>query len=126
MTPLTSLTVVVVFVSLLSNHVEGSSRLADYVDLLIGTQGAIPGSAIAGGNAFPGAALPWGMAKVGIDTSYLGLDEGLAVDCNAGYSPLGNVTGISMLHVSGTGGNPTCKCTLRYSGHHEKPWGQRH
>lgn len=46
------------------------------------------------------------MAKVGIDTSYIGLDD-LATDCNAGYSPLGNVTGVSMLHVTGTGGNPT-------------------
>lgn len=98
---LTSLAVV----ALLGRFVEG--RLADYVDLLIGTEGPTPGSAIAGGNAFPGAALPWGMAKVGIDTSYIGLDD-LAVDCNAGYSPLGNVTGVSMLHVSGTGGNPTC------------------
>lgn len=41
------------------------------------------------------------MAKVGIDTSYLGVPNGTAVDCNAGYSPLGNVTAISMLHVSG-------------------------
>ncbi|KAK5129329.1 hypothetical protein LTR08_003587 [Meristemomyces frigidus] len=47
------------------------------------------------------------MAKPGIDTSYLGLPNGTAVDCNAGYSPLGNVTGISMTHVSGTGGVPT-------------------
>lgn len=99
--------VLVLVSSLLSRHVEAKDRLADYVDLLIGTQGATPGSAIAGGNAFPGAALPWGMAKVGIDTSYLGLPDGLAVDCNAGYSPLGNVTAVSMMHVSGTGGNPT-------------------
>lgn len=46
------------------------------------------------------------MAKAGIDTSYTGLGD-LATDCNAGYSPLGNVTGVSMLHVTGTGGNPT-------------------
>lgn len=92
--------------TLLNSRAE--ARLTDYVDLLIGTEGATPGSGIASGNAFPGAALPWGMAKVGIDTSYLGLD-GLSTDCNAGYSPLGNVTAISMLHVSGTGGNPTCK-----------------
>lgn len=104
----TNLAVVVGAVALLSTTVE--SRLADYVDLLIGTEGSTPGSGIAGGNAFPGAALPWGMAKVGIDTSFVGLD-GLATDCNAGFSPLGNVTGVSMLHVSGTGGNPTCKST---------------
>lgn len=46
------------------------------------------------------------MAKAGIDTSYIGLND-LATDCNAGYSPLGNVTGVSMMHVTGTGGNPT-------------------
>ncbi|PIA88779.1 putative glycosidase [Cercospora beticola] len=84
-----------------------SARLTDYVDPLIGTAGSTPGSAIAGGNSFPGATLPWGLAKPGIDTSYLGVPNGTAVDCNAGYSPLGNVTGISMTHVSGTGGVPT-------------------
>ncbi|KAF3771443.1 family 92 glycoside hydrolase [Cryphonectria parasitica EP155] len=83
-----------------------AARLSDYVDLLIGTEGPTPGSGIAGGNTFPGAARPWQMAKVGIDTSYMGLGD-LAIDCNAGYSPLGNVTGVSMMHVTGTGGNPT-------------------
>ncbi|CBX98301.1 hypothetical protein LEMA_P097100.1 [Plenodomus lingam JN3] len=77
------------------------------VDPLIGTLGPRPGSAIAGGNSFPGASLPWGMAKPGIDTSYLGLREGTAVDANAGYTPLGNVTAVSMTHVSGSGGAPT-------------------
>ena len=86
---------------------QQSSRLADYVDPLIGTVGSISGSAIASGNSFPGAARPWGVAKPGIDTSYLGVPNGTAVDCNAGYTPLGNVTGISMTHVSGTGGVPT-------------------
>ncbi|KAF2765910.1 hypothetical protein EJ03DRAFT_299357 [Teratosphaeria nubilosa] len=84
-----------------------AARLADYVDPLIGTVGPTPGSAIAGGNSFPGASLPWGMAKPGIDTSYIGIPNGTAVDCNAGYTPLGNVTAISMTHVSGTGGTPT-------------------
>lgn len=49
------------------------------------------------------------MVKAGIDTSYLGLPEGLGNDCNAGYSPIGNVTAVSMTHVSGSGGNPTCE-----------------
>ncbi|KAI9693463.1 MAG: hypothetical protein M1820_009256 [Bogoriella megaspora] len=83
------------------------TQLWRYVDPLIGTEGAIAGSAIAGGNSFPGASLPNGMAKPGIDTSYLGLPNGIAVDCNAGFSPLGNVTAVSMMHVSGTGGAPT-------------------
>jgi putative alpha-1,2-mannosidase len=84
-----------------------NARLSDYVDPLIGTVGPTAGSAIAGGNSFPGASLPWSMAKPGIDTSYLGVPNSTAVDCNAGYTPLGNVTGISMTHVSGTGGAPT-------------------
>ncbi|KAB2571379.1 putative secreted glycosidprotein [Lasiodiplodia theobromae] len=83
------------------------ARLTDFVDPLIGTVGPTPGSTIAGGNSFPGAALPWGMVKAGIDTSYLGLPEGLGNDCNAGYSPIGNVTAVSLTHVSGTGGVPT-------------------
>lgn len=104
-------------IKMLSRHVQAAfllscgqvdGRLSDYVDLLIGTEGSIPGSGIAGGNVFPGAALPNGMAKVGIDTSYTGLDA-IATDVNAGYSPLGNVTGVSMLHVTGTGGDPTCR-----------------
>ncbi|EME38293.1 glycoside hydrolase family 92 protein [Dothistroma septosporum NZE10] len=93
---------------LLAGFVHGinaQSRLSNYVDPLIGTEGAIAGSAIGGGNSFPGASLPWGMAKPGIDTSFLGLPN--ATDCNAGYSPLGNVTAVSMMHVSGTGGAPT-------------------
>lgn len=88
-------------------HGAVHARLSDFVDPLIGTEGSTPGSAIAGGNSFPGSSLPWAMAKPGIDTSYLGLPNGTAVDCNAGYSPLGNVTGVSMTHVSGTGGVPT-------------------
>lgn len=94
-------------VALSLQHTARAARLSDYVDPLIGTVGPTPGSAIAGGNSFPGASLPWSMAKPGIDTSYLGVPNGTAVDCNAGYTPLGNVTAISMTHVSGTGGVPT-------------------
>lgn len=91
------------------------ARLTDFVDPLIGTVGPTPGSTIAGGNSFPGAALPWGMVKAGIDTSYLGLADGLGNDCNAGYSPIGNVTAVSLTHVSGSGGVPTCKLLLSRS-----------
>jgi putative alpha-1,2-mannosidase len=90
---------------------DGSPQesLWSFVDPLIGTVGPRPGSAIAGGNSFPGASLPWAMAKPGIDTSYIGLPNGSAVDANAGYTPLGNVTAVSMTHVSGSGGAPTCR-----------------
>ncbi|KAJ7274823.1 glycosyl hydrolase family 92-domain-containing protein [Mycena rebaudengoi] len=60
-----------------------------YVNLFVGT--------LNGGNVFPGATIPHGMVKVGMDT-----------DGNnfAGYDgrPEFNVTGFSQLHQSGTGG----------------------
>ncbi|KAK2797802.1 hypothetical protein FQN51_008258 [Onygenales sp. PD_10] len=80
--------------------------LTEYVDLFIGTQGTVPGTSFNGGNVFPGAALPFGVVKVGIDTSVHDLDEERTVDANGGYSPDGNITAISMLHESGTGGGP--------------------
>ncbi|KAG9188938.1 hypothetical protein G6011_05806 [Alternaria panax] len=94
-------------VSATSKNVSSQAPLWSFVDPLIGTVGSRPGSAIAGGNSFPGASLPWAMAKPGIDTSYIGLPNGIAVDANAGYTPLGNVTAVSMTHVSGSGGAPT-------------------
>ncbi|KAJ6582482.1 glycoside hydrolase family 92 protein [Mycena vulgaris] len=60
-----------------------------HVNLFIGT--------VNGGNTFPGATIPHGMVKVGMDT------DG---DNFAGYDgrPEFNVTGFSQLHQSGTGG----------------------
>lgn len=43
--------------------------LTHYVNLFIGTQGTVPGTSYNGGNVFPGAALPFGAVKVGIDTT---------------------------------------------------------
>ncbi|XP_014550633.1 glycoside hydrolase family 92 protein [Bipolaris victoriae FI3] len=94
-------------VSAASGDDSSQEPLWSFVDPLIGTVGPRPGSAIAGGNSFPGASLPWAIAKPGIDTSYIGLPNGSAVDANAGYTPLGNVTAVSMTHVSGSGGAPT-------------------
>ncbi|KAL8362825.1 hypothetical protein RB601_008864 [Gaeumannomyces tritici] len=74
-----------------------------HVNLFIGTEGPDPGSAFAGGNVFPGASLPWGAVKVGIDTTRWNV----SFAANAGYTPSGNVTAITMLHESGTGGAPT-------------------
>lgn len=87
----------------------GHGRLTDYVDPLIGTAGPNLLSNIASGNVFPGPCLPNGMAKPGIDTSFLGLADGTQTDHNGGYSPIGNFTAVSMMHVSGTGGDPTCE-----------------
>lgn len=87
----------------------GHGRLTDYVRPLAGTAGPNLLSSIASGNVFPGPCLPNGMAKPGIDTSYLGLADGTQTDHNAGYSPIGNFTAVSMMHVTGTGGDPTCE-----------------
>lgn len=56
-----------------------------------------------GGDIFVGAAVPFGVVKVGIDTW-----EGFGADSvtNGGWTPKGNVTAVTMLHESGTGGAP--------------------
>ncbi|KAI0015442.1 alpha-1,2-mannosidase family protein-like protein [Xylariomycetidae sp. FL0641] len=78
-------------------------ELTQYVNPLIGTEGPDHGTAKSAGNVFPGATLPFGAVKVGIDTTTL--NEPFSA--NGGYTPNGNVTAISMLHESGTGGAPT-------------------
>lgn len=83
-----------------------AASLTDYtkfVNLFIGTQGSVPGTSYNGGNVFPGASRPFGAVKVGIDTTVFNL----STDANAGYTPDGNVTAITLLHESGTGGAPT-------------------
>ncbi|KAI1462683.1 glycoside hydrolase family 92 protein [Annulohypoxylon moriforme] len=77
--------------------------LTGYVNLFIGTEGPVKGTAYNAGNVFPGATLPFGAVKVGIDTTRWNV----SFSANAGYTPDGNVTGITMLHESGTGGAPT-------------------
>ncbi|KAK4959632.1 hypothetical protein LTR66_013012, partial [Elasticomyces elasticus] len=81
---------------------KADGALIDYVNLFIGTQGSVPGTSYNGGNVFPGASRPFGAVKVGIDTTVFNL----SIDANAGYTPDGNVTAITMLHESGTGGAP--------------------
>lgn len=76
---------------------------ASFVNPFLGTEGPTSGSAYQGGNVFPGATLPFGAVKVGIDTTRWDT----RYQANAGYTPEGNVTAITMLHVSGTGGAPT-------------------
>ena len=63
----------------------------DFVDPLIGT--------VNGGHVFPGATLPFGMAKAVADVN--GEDQG-------GFASDGsNITGFSHMHDSGTGGSPS-------------------
>ncbi|PNP45309.1 hypothetical protein TGAMA5MH_03033 [Trichoderma gamsii] len=63
-----------------------------YVDLLVGSSN--------GGNVFPGATLPFGMAKAVADTNSGSNQGGFTLD----GSP---VTGFSVMHDSGTGGSPS-------------------
>lgn len=111
---------VVLLTIYLGDFVTGSDKSEDltkYVNPLIGTEGqGTQGTAIGAGNVFPGPALPFGAVKFGIDTTAF---DWTNVDANAGYSPDGygkisfpficrailtaEVTGVSMLHESGTG-----------------------
>ncbi|CAK9437354.1 uncharacterized protein LODBEIA_P17320 [Lodderomyces beijingensis] len=77
----------------LLRHRTSDSSALDHVDLFYGTEG--------GGNVFPGATRPFGMAKVGVDV----IDPSFG-NSYSGYAPGGVVTGISMMHESGTGGAP--------------------
>ncbi|KAL0581450.1 hypothetical protein V5O48_000604 [Marasmius crinis-equi] len=75
---------------------QAAGNLTSLVNLFIGTASGANGGS--GGNAFPGAAIPHGMAKVGIDVS--------TAPRQAGYiSDNSSITGISLLHDEGTGGN---------------------
>lgn len=65
----------------------------DHVNVFLGTDG--------GGNMFPGVvAAPFAMVKLGPDV------ENGSIDAYSGYLPSGALTGMSMMHESGTGGAP--------------------
>lgn len=100
---LRSLAPVLTATSLAATNESATRDYSKHVNLFIGTEGPVPGSAWRGGNVFPGAALPFGAVKVGIDTTRWNT----SFQANAGYTPHGNVTAITMLHESGTGGAPT-------------------
>lgn len=56
-----------------------------------------------GGDIFVGASVPFGMVKLGIDTYEEPVNQSAL---NGGWTPQGRVTGISLMHESGTGGGP--------------------
>ena len=73
----------------------------DLIDPLIGTAH--------GGHVFPGASLPFGMAKAGADVNYenqggYSTDGTPDVPFDPAYPTEGNITGFSHMHDSGTGG----------------------
>lgn len=72
----------------------GQSNVSNivFVDPLIGSSN--------GGNVFPGASLPYGMAKAVADTNSDSNQGGFTLDGS-------NVTGFSLMHDSGTGGSPS-------------------
>lgn len=65
---------------------------SQYVNPFIGSEGPIAGKGFGGGDIFVGGALPFGVVKVGIDTT--AANWSIAV-LNGGWTPDGNVTGIS-------------------------------
>lgn len=86
---------------LLTAPVLAQVDYSQYVNPLIGSEGPMPGLAYGGGDIFVGGVLPFGVAKVGIDT----WEQNTTLNTlNGGYTPHGRVTAISMLHESGTGG----------------------
>lgn len=93
---------IITLAAMSSGQIVNPIDYTQYVNLFIGTQGTAPGTSYNGGNVFPGAAVPFGVVKVGIDTT----EFNTSIDVNAGYTPHGNVTAISFLHESGTGGAP--------------------
>ncbi|KAI0137933.1 glycoside hydrolase family 92 protein [Hypoxylon sp. NC0597] len=88
-----------------STAANAAINYTEHVNPFIGTEGPVPGTAYSAGNVFPGATLPFGSVKVGIDTTVNRFD--LSFSANGGYTPDGYVTAITMLHESGTGGAPT-------------------
>ncbi|KAF8863094.1 glycosyl hydrolase [Acephala macrosclerotiorum] len=93
------------FIALLAvaRYAAAQVDYSQFVNPLIGSEGPIPGYAFGGGDIFVGGAVPFGVAKVGIDT----YEDNITLSpLNGGYTPMGRVTAFSMMHESGTGGAP--------------------
>ncbi|OGM45813.1 glycosyl hydrolase [Aspergillus bombycis] len=88
---------------LMTTTTAQSVDYSQYVNPLMGSEGPMPGKGYGGGDIFVGGARPFGVTKVGIDTT--AANWSIAV-LNGGWTPDGNVTAISMMHESGTGGAP--------------------
>ncbi|TQS34847.1 hypothetical protein Golomagni_04757 [Golovinomyces magnicellulatus] len=80
------------FLCLVVSALAQTTDVLSYVDLLIGSSN--------GGNVFPGATLPYGMAKPVADTNSHSNQGGFTLDNS-------NITGFSSMHDSGTGGRPS-------------------
>ena len=89
-------------VLLFASSVGAQIDYSQYVNPLIGSEGPFEGLAFGGGDIFVGGAVPFGVAKVGIDTYEKNVSF---ATINGGYTPKGLVTAVSMMHESGTGGS---------------------
>ena len=90
-----------IFTALSISCVAAQVDYSQYVNPLIGSEGPFPGLAFGGGDIFVGGAVPFGVAKVGIDT----YEQNVSFSTiNGGYTPKGLVTAVTMMHESGTGG----------------------
>lgn len=87
---------------LLASAVSAQVDYSQYVNPFIGSEGPFEGLAFGGGDIFVGGAVPFGVAKVGIDTYETNVSFSTI---NGGYTPKGLVTAVSMMHESGTGGS---------------------
>ncbi|PFH48572.1 glycoside hydrolase family 92 protein [Amanita thiersii Skay4041] len=88
--------VIWVSLCLLASQVHAATNFTSLVNLFIGTASGAHGGS--GGNGFPGAAIPHAMVKVGIDVSTAPRQAGYIADNSS-------ITGISLMHDEGTGGN---------------------
>ncbi|KAL6883182.1 glycoside hydrolase family 92 protein [Trichoderma longibrachiatum] len=72
---------------------------SNYVNLFIGTAGP-DGTGANSGDTFPGVSVPFGVVKIGPDTT----EMNPSTNAFAGYTPDGNVTAFTCFHECGIGG----------------------
>ncbi|KAH8703236.1 glycosyl hydrolase [Talaromyces proteolyticus] len=99
------LSILTALTSLLSLRAEAADSVdySQYVNALMGSEGPTPGQGFGGGDIFVGGARPFGVVKFGLDST--AANWSIAV-LNGGWTPDGNVTAFTMMHESGTGGEP--------------------
>ncbi|KAF3035689.1 hypothetical protein E8E12_005866 [Didymella heteroderae] len=84
-----------------TSQVAAQTDYAQYVNPFWGTVGSIPNYTFGGGAVFVGAAAPFGVVKLTMDTF---VKNTSIAALQGGYTPNGLITGFSMMHESGTGG----------------------
>ena len=80
----------ILVISILSAPVRAVHDYSQYVNPFIGSEGP-DGTSFGGGDIFIGGALPFGMVKIGLDTTAANL---LTATLNGGWTPDGNVTAV--------------------------------